>query len=249
MDKKRYRLTLCYDGTHYSGWQIQPNSVSIQQLIEQALQTVLKENIRLIASGRTDAGVHALEQESHFNTAKDFDKYKLLNSLNGILPSDIRIKEIQSVDDNFHARFSAKSKIYHYYLHLDPISDPFKALYRWHLKQKIDLDKMRQGAQYLMGTHNFISFSNESHKGACKNNPIKTIYRLDIHKTDYGAVLEFEGDGFLYKMVRNLTGTLVDVGLGKIQPHDVLTILNAKDRKKCSFAAPAIGLFLIKVLY
>jgi len=245
----RYKITLAYDGTHYSGWQVQPNSSSIQFLVEQALATALGESLRIAGSGRTDAGVHALGQVAHFTTANKVDTFRLLASLNGLLPKDIRICSIEEVELDFHARFSAKSKIYHYHLHLNRVMDPAKRLYRTHFPYNLNQTLLQEGAKQFVGTHNFLAFANEADRGSASRKPVKTLTRLDLIEEEGGMRLEFEADGFLYKMVRNIVGTLLDVGRGKLTPSSVREILESQDRKKAAAAAPPQGLFLIQVIY
>lgn len=241
----RYKLIVSYDGTNYAGWQVQKNGQAIQPIIQNALQTILRHPINLTGSGRTDAGVHARGQIAHFDTEVSFDPKKLLISLNALLPLDIRIFQIDPVPATFHARYSASSKIYHYHLHLDPVADPFTQLYRHQIFGSFDLKKLKEGACQFIGTHDFTSFVNASEE----KDRVRTLFRLDIVEQKGGIRLEFEGDGFLYKMVRNMVGTLIDVGVGKTQPEEIPLILSAKDRRKSGPAAPAKGLFLMQVCY
>jgi len=241
-----YKLIIAYDGTPYGGWQIQPNSVSIQSLIEKALHLILRKETPIIGSGRTDAGVHAKGQVAHFSAEEGLDLFKLRGSLNGILPPDIRILKLETVPDSFHARYSAVSKEYHYHLHLDAMMDPFRRLYALHVQSPLDLELMRQGALRFVGTHDFTSFANE---GGSAKDPVRTIFRLDICNVPGGVRLEFEGNGFLYKMVRNITGTLLDVARGKLSLEELDQIFAAKDRSAASAPAPPHGLFLMKVDY
>ena len=156
----RYKLTIAYDGTHYCGWQVQKNSTSIQTLIQKSLETTLRHPLDLSGSGRTDAGVHARGQTAHFDTHIQLDINRLRLSLNALLPSDIRVLQIDPVDNDFHARYSATSKIYHYHLHLDPITDPFNRLYRYQIFGPCDIDLLKRGASFFLFTHDFKSFSN-----------------------------------------------------------------------------------------
>ena len=243
----RYKLTVAYDGTDYSGWQVQENAPAIQPLIQKALQTVLRHPVDLTGSGRTDAGVHAQGQSAHFDTHSSIDRHRLRFSLNALLPPDIRILEVEPVADLFHARYSASSKIYHYHLHLDPISDPFTRLYRHQVFGPCDLVQLQRGAKEFLGTRDFISFANT--KETPQIDALRTLYRLDTVEQKGGIRLEFEGDGFLYKMVRNITGTLLDVAAGKLHASQIPAIFEARDRRKASFAAPAQGLFLVQVIY
>lgn len=246
---QRYCLFITYDGTNYAGWQVQPNGDSIQEIIEKALSTFLREKTKVIGSGRTDSGVHALEQRAHFDSCIKFSIDKLLFSLNGLLPIDIRVTDIQKVESEFHSRFSCKRKIYQYHLHTNKIVDPFQKLYRLHYTQNLDIDKIQKAITLLVGTHDFSSFANEAHRGAANKNPVRTLYQIKMIQKNHGWIFEFEGDGFLYKMVRNLMGLLLSVGSGKIKTEEVKAILDAKDRKKAPSTAPAHGLFLIKGVY
>lgn len=245
----RYQLTTAYDGTAYSGWQVQPTGVSIQSLIQKALSTALRTPTSLTGSGRTDAGVHARGQTAHFDAATPIDRRRLRLSLNALLPSDIRVLEIEERDPDFHARYSAKSKIYHYHLHLEPVIDPFVRLYRCHVRGKCDIKRIEEATAHFTGTRDFLSFANEQHKGSASKNSVRTLVRLDVIPQKGGVRLEFEGDGFLYKMVRNITGTLLDIGRGKISKEKIEEIFAAKDRRRAASAAPPEGLFLMKVRY
>lgn len=245
----KYKLTIAYDGTAYSGWQIQNNAVSIQSLLEEALATILRTPTPVAASGRTDAGVHARAQVAHFTSEIAPDLKRLHLSLNGILPDDIRVLSVEEASPDFHARYSAVSKEYHYHLHLERTTDPFKRLYAYHDYSPLDLEKMKEAALCFVGTHDFTSFANEASKGSAAKNPVRTITRLDICHEPGGIRLEFEGTGFLYKMVRNITGTLLDVARGKITVESIPKLFEAKDRSLAPPAAPSRGLFLVKVNY
>ncbi len=241
----RYKLILSYDGTHYAGWQVQENALAIQPLVQKALQTVLRKPTDLTGSSRTDAGVHASGQTAHFDIDALLEPKQLILSLNALLPSDIRVLQVGSVPDDFHARYSATSKIYHYHLHLSPVLDPFTRLYRHQVFGPFALDFLKKGAQACLGTHDFTSFANTGRE----TSPIRTLYRLDVVEQKGGVRLEFEGNGFLYKMVRNLTGTLLEIAAGKLSPQDIPIILKARDRRKAAATAPAKGLFLVQINY
>lgn len=251
MDKRKYnyKLTIAYDGSDYSGWQVQPNGISIQSKLEEAIAVIVRHSVRVIGSGRTDAGVHALGQVAHFYCDVSLDLFRFLGSVNGLLPKDIRIKSIDPVPLNFHAQKSAVGKIYHYHICLDKIQSPFNRRYSYKVHEKVDLDLLEKGAQLFIGTHDFSSFANEAHTGAAQANPIRNLKRLDLVHEDEGIRLEFEGDGFLYKMVRNIVGTLLEVARGKILLEDVNKIFEAKDRRKAGMAVPPHGLFLVEVHY
>ncbi len=243
----RYKLTLAYDGTRYLGWQVQESGDSIQSLTQKALETALRHPIQLTGSGRTDAGVHARGQTAHFDSPASFDPSRLRISLNALLPEDIRILQVESVPDAFHARYSARSKIYHYHLHLDRVADPFSRLYRAQVFVPIDLVRLKRAARLFLGTHDFSAFAN--HKETKSDDTVRTLYRLDVVDQKGGVRLEFEGDGFLYKMVRNITGTLLDIAAGRFEPKEVASMIASKDRRKAGAAAPPHGLFLMEVLY
>ena len=244
-----YKMTIAYDGTCYGGWQVQPNCNSIQGLICQSLSIFFREKIDLTGSGRTDAGVHASAQTAHFHTEKDFSIRKLQHSLNCMLPQDIRILQIQEVPSHFHARYSAIGKIYHYHLHLDPVLNPFTRLYSFNPHHKVDCSLLSQACSHFLGTKDFTAFANEAHRGSASKNAVRTLQRLDVVKEPGGVRLEFEADGFLYKMVRNITGTLLDICAGHIDLEEIDSIFLSKDRQKAGKTAPPHALFLRKVHY
>ena len=194
----KYKIQVSYDGTQYGGWQIQPNATSVQALLEQALSTILQEEIALHGSGRTDAGVHALAQIAHFETKEEIDLGKTWASVNKLLPSDIRVMQFEIATPTFHARYSATGKIYHYRLLLGTIPDPFKRHYAYHVPHKVDLALLRRAALHFIGTHDFTSFANEATRGSAAKDAVRTLHRLDVIEEEGGARLEFEGDGFLY---------------------------------------------------
>jgi len=245
-----YKLTISYDGTAYHGWQIQPNGSSIQQILRDILQVILRvDSITLIGAGRTDAGVHAIGQVAHFRHEELVDLLRLQRSLNGMLPRDIRIKAIDLVQNDFHAQYSAKGKEYHYHLYMDPVMDPFRRLYCWHVTSKIDIELLKQAATLFVGEHDFTTFANEAHEGSASRDPIRTLSRLDVVAIEGGIRLEFEADGFLYRMVRNITGTLVVVALGKKELSEIKSLFESRDRRKAGAGAPPQGLFLYRVNY
>ncbi|MBP9841360.1 MAG: tRNA pseudouridine(38-40) synthase TruA [Simkaniaceae bacterium] len=239
---KRYKALIAYDGTQYGGWQVQPNAVTIQAVIQEVLSTILQTPTHLTASGRTDAGVHALGQVAHFLSHKEVTAH----ALNSLLPPDIRILSLEEVDPSFHARFSARNKEYHYHLHTDSLISPFIRPYRTYHPYSLDLNLIEEAIPLFHGTHNFTSFAN---CGGSKASPIKTIYRLDMIRQEGGVRFEFEGSGFLYKMVRNIVGTLLEVGAKKRLLSSIPPLFSLQDRREGGKAAPPTGLFLIKVNY
>lgn len=245
-----YKLLIAYEGTSYNGWQIQSNATSIQAHIQKALAIALKrESVTIIGSGRTDTGVHAVGQVAHFHFDNSVDCDRLLFALNGLLPKDIRIYAIDEVPLDFHARYSAIGKEYHYHLHLNRVMNPCQRHYRWHYFKPLDLKLLKEGTNLFIGTHDFSSFANEMNKESTPKNAVRTIYELNICEQEGGIRLEFKGNGFLYRMVRNIVGTLVNIGSSKISIDEVKQIFSSKDRSKASIAAPAHGLFLMKVEY
>lgn len=244
-----YKLVIAYDGTDFSGWQIQPAGESIQGMLEKTFQTITKEHCRVIGSGRTDAGVHALGQVAHVLLPKKIEPHRLKHSLNGLLPVSIRIRSVEYAPKSFHAQLSAKTKEYHYNICLDEEVLPFHRLYVWHLRKKLDIPLLKKAAAHFVGTHDFAAFANAPGKGSKKPSTIRTITRLDVIETETGIRLEFEGTGFLYKMVRNITGMLIAVASGRRHISDIHATFLSKDRKKAERAAPAQGLFLVRVFY
>jgi tRNA pseudouridine38-40 synthase len=238
-----------YDGTNYSGWQVQPNATSIQQIVQESIQIVLHESVSLIGSGRTDAGVHALDQVAHFRSNQEIDLVRFSRSINGILPKDIRLTKALLAPNDFHAQRSATSKEYHYILCLGPIQPPFERDYSLHIPFEVDVDLLQRAANYFVGTHDFTSFANKATEGAASKNAVRTIYRIDVVPWQYGVRLEFEGSGFLYKMVRNIVGTLLAICAGKRQLEEIPFLFEAKDRRLSPMGAKASGLFLVKVSY
>lgn len=247
--KHNYKMTIAYDGTCYGGWQVQPNATTIQELLQKAIKIIIKEDVSVIGSGRTDAGVHALAQTAHFKSSAPITLQRFLASMNGLLPLDIRVIDIEEVPLDFHARYSAQSKCYHYHMTLNRVQLPFHRLYSWHVRHRFDVEKLHQAAELFVGEHDFTSFANEAHAGSAAKNPIRNLYRADVIEEDGGIRIEFEANGFLYKMVRNIVGTLHEVSVGKITLDDIPKIFEARDRRKAGKAAPAHGLFLAYVNY
>ena len=246
---RNFKIEVEYDGTNYFGWQLQNggSSKTIQGTIEKAIRKVIsKEKPRLTASGRTDSGVHAQAQIANFKTRSKIESKQLQNALNTLLPKDIRIRQIQEVDINFHARFDAKSKLYSYTIINDKIDSAFLHPYTTLIKYNLDIRMMKKASKILLGRHDFRSFQAADKKD---RHSVRKIKRLDIKKENKLITVYIEANGFLYKMVRNIVGTLIDVGRGRISPEDVKTILKAKDRSFAGVCAPAKGLKLLKVYY
>jgi tRNA pseudouridine38-40 synthase len=249
MIKRSYRLDIMYDGTNYSGWQVQPNATSIQQIIQNAVRILVKEEVYVIGAGRTDAGVHAYGQVAHFHCQKELDLHLLHKSLNGIIPKDIRIKEVRLVPSSFHAQRSSVAKEYHFRLHTGAFVSPFVRQYVWHIPYKLDRELLVKACSFFVGTHDFSSFTNSASEGACAKNAVRTITELEAVCEKDEILLTFKANGFLYKMVRNITGQLVNVATKKSPLEAIPLIFAAKDRRLAAMGAPAKGLFLMHVEY
>jgi tRNA pseudouridine38-40 synthase len=242
-----YKLIIEYDGSRYHGWQRQKEDRSIQGEIEKALKTITTYSITLIGSGRTDAGVHAQGQVANFKCTTRLGPEDLMNGLNHLLENDIVIKVCQPVSADFHARYDAKSKVYHYQILNRDLPTAIGRQYSWFIRKALNQEAMRIAIDHIIGRHDFKAFEGS---GSPRQNTTRHIYSAALSERDRGLlVFQFEADGFLRYMVRNIVGTLVDVGLGKLTPHDFKHILDSKDRSQASATAPAHGLTLIKVNY
>ncbi len=241
------RLILEYDGTNYAGWQSQSKGEkTVQDMVEKALGKMLGKRIPAVASGRTDAGVHAMAQPVGVRGHFPVDDVGLMRALNSMLPWDIAVKSAETVEEQFHAIRDARQKTYRYCIHNAPERSPLKARYSWHIMQRLNSAEMRRGAVHLLGTHDFASFmaANSSVKSS-----VRTIIALEIARKDEAITIEVTADGFLRQMVRNIVGTLAEIGRGRMAPEHMVDILKAKDRKKAGPTAPAQGLFLVEVEY
>jgi tRNA pseudouridine38-40 synthase len=247
MEHRNIKMILAYDGSRYQGWQSQKTGETIQQRVEERLRMILQEPISVIASGRTDAGVHALGQVCHFRTGSRLAVDVIRKGLNALLPEDIFVREISQVDADFHARYRAKGKVYEYRILNRDDRDPFQRHHAWHVRAPLDVAKMSECLSTLRGTHDFSSFRSS---GSGNINPVRTICRAEIGRGEGGILrVVLEADGFLRHMVRNIVGTLVEVGLGRIDPSGFQAILGARDRRRASSKAPPQGLFLVEVRY
>jgi len=244
---KNYRLTIEYDGSGYHGWQFQKNALTIQEVIEEALFQIARKRVRLNSSGRTDTGVHALNQVVNFKADLEIKTSRLLIGLNGLLPDDIVVKGIDEMPDNFDARRSAKSKTYRYVILNRKTPSALKRFRCWHVRDPLDLETMKKGAEILIGEHDFSSFRAS---GCSAKHAVREILRTSFTVKENGfIVFEIEGRAFLRHMVRNIVGTLVALGLGKINLAEFEAIIDARDRTRGGVAAPARGLFLVEVNY
>ncbi|OGX30162.1 MAG: tRNA pseudouridine(38-40) synthase TruA [Omnitrophica WOR_2 bacterium RIFCSPLOWO2_12_FULL_51_24] len=239
-------LKIEYDGTNYAGWQYQKNAKSIQETMEAALKRITGRKARLISCGRTDAGVHALGHIANFVTDSQMPLFRLQKALNGVLPKDIVVKEVRDVPLKFNSSRDAKSKLYVYTILNDPAGCALSRGYVRHVPYKLNLNLMIGAAKCLLGRHNFKSFQAADNR---KRSSVRTIKRLEIKKKGDLIKIEVEGDGFLYNMVRNIAGTLIEIGRGRFKPGSMKKILKAKDRKLAGPTAPAKGLCLVEVKY
>ncbi len=244
---RRLKCVVAYDGTDFEGYQVQPGKRTVQGEIERVLMRMHKgQKIKVYASGRTDARVHAKGQVIHFDTFLNIPEDRWPVALNAMLPGDISILSSEYTDADFHARFSCKKKEYHYYVWLKETRDPFLRNYMYHFPYPLDFRAMEKGMKYFIGTHDFTSFCSAKTEVEDK---VRTIEYFDYEKTDHHLIFKICGDGFLYNMVRIIIGTVLETGTGKRKPEDIPEIFAAKDRAKAGKTAPGQGLYLYKVYY
>ena len=243
---RNIKLVIEYDGKDFNGWQKQPNKLNIQGEIERAIKEVTGDTVDLIASGRTDAGVHSLGQIANFKTNSLIPIDKISVALNSKLKKSIRVQSAEEVDERFHSRYNCKQKTYRYIINN---TSQGSAIYRnleYFIPMKLDVNKMRKAIKYFEGEHDFKGFKAS---GTSSKSSVRTIFKTNIIENDGRIMIELTGNGFLYNMVRIISGTLVDVGLGKINPEDIPDIINSKDRTRAGKTLPAHGLYLVKVEY
>lgn len=242
---KNVLFGVSYLGTNYAGWQKQDNALGIQEVVENAMKSIGIKNPTIYSSGRTDAGVHALEQcfNAHINFS-DVDKLPM--ALNSHLPEDIRILWAKEVDEKFHARFNAHKKTYMYRIKMDDIQSPFDSFCTTYVPYKLDLGKMQRVGKLFEGEHDFEAFCSVN---TTTPDFVRTIYSLTITQIQNLITFEICGSGFLYNMVRIIVGTLIDVGRGKLENDDILNIFKSKNRQKAGKTMPAKGLILKNVEY
>jgi len=246
-DKKNIRLILEYDGTTYHGWQRQKNGITIQEVLEDKLKLILEEPVTLIGSGRTDAGVHALHQVCNFTTASNIAPDALRRGLNSMLGDDISILKAEYVPMEFHSRYSVKNKTYEYRVWNKREKNLFLRRYSWHVRESLDIEEMHHCLGILTGKHDFSAFKST---GSENRNPVREMIRTDLLSDGMGLMtFVFEADGFLRHMVRNIVGTVTDVGRGRIEVDEFRDIFSSLDRTKAGVKAPPQGLFLTMVNY
>ena len=243
---RNIKLIIEYDGKSFNGWQKQPNKLNIQGEIEKAIGEITGEKIDLIASGRTDAGVHSLGQVANFKTNSAIDIEKIPYAINSKLKKSIVIKSAEEVPEKFHSRYSVHSKTYRYTINNSKFGT---ALYRdmeYHFPIELDEEKMQEAAKFFEGQHDFKAFKAS---GTSSKSSVRTIYKAKVERKQDRVIIELTGNGFLYNMVRIIAGTLIDVGIGKINPETIKEIIEKKERKNAGKTLPARGLCLLKVDY
>jgi len=252
---RNLKLTIRYDGTDFAGWQVQPGLPTVQGALADALERITGEPTKVTGAGRTDAGVHAIGQVANFKTSSNIAAHNLERGVNSMLAPRIRIDQIEEVPDGFDARRNALRKLYRYSILVAEFPDPLMSRYSWQLRSDLDTDLMKEAAQHLVGKHDFTSFQGSAGKD---RSPIRMVHSLDIGEVtppypgkerDTLLAIDICADGFVYKMVRNIVGTLVEVGRKKISPQRLSEILDARDRQQAGPSAPAQGLCLISVRY
>ncbi len=247
MQMNNYKLTIQYDGNRYKGWQrLGDSDNTIQGKIEKAVSVLTGEEIEIIGSSRTDAGVHALQQVANFKTAQSLSTERVMSFLNHYLPPDISISKVEQVDERFHARFHATDKTYVYKIWNREYSQPFLRKYSMHVVKRLDLHRMQAAAAHFIGEHDFTAYANAKSK---KKDSVRTIYQLELTEQDGMIEVRVTGNGFLYNMVRKMVGTLIAVGLGEKQPDEVPGIILSKDRSQTGGMADAEGLYLEQIRF
>lgn len=242
----RFLINFSYDGTNYSGFQTQKGLNTIQERLEEALKKINNgKNTPLVATGRTDKGVHALSQYAHTDIDVDINEYKLKRALNSNLPDDIHVISTKIVEKDFHARYNAKKKIYKYIINLGEYN-PLERNYVFQYNYKLNIDSIKKAIKNFEGKHDFRSFVTDNKE---KNNCIRTIIKTKVETKDNKIILTFEGDGFLRYQIRNMVGLLIKIGENKLSPESVEKIIESKDRTKAGKTAPPEGLYLVDVIY
>jgi len=240
------KLTVEYDGTNYCGWQVQPNGESVQAVLERAISTFLGTSTRITGSGRTDAGVHALGQVANFYSEKEYDPHRIRRALNALTPDDITIKQVEIVLDKFDARRDGRSRVYEYHILNRPTVSPFYLNRAWHLHEPLDAASMIAATACLIGKHDFSSFRAAGCEAA---HPVREVYCANMDQRGELLAYTIEATAFLRHMVRNIMGTLVEVGRGLRTPQSFFDLLEARDRTKAGPTAPPHGLYLLEVKY
>ena len=243
---RNIRLTIEYDGKEFNGWQKQPNKLNIQGNLEKVISDLTKEEIEIIGSGRTDAGVHALGQVANFKTNSNIPIEKFAIAINSRIKQSIRIKKAEEVDERFHSRYNCKRKTYRYIINT---SETGSAIYRnleYNIKMQLNVKKMQEAVKFFVGEHDFSAFKSS---GTSSKSSVRTIYNAKVEQDGERIIIELTGNGFLYNMVRIISGTIVEVGLNKIKPEDITKIIESKNRQNAGKTLPPCGLYLVSVEY
>ncbi|MBS4979821.1 MAG: tRNA pseudouridine(38-40) synthase TruA [Lachnospiraceae bacterium] len=246
MQKKRIKLTIAYDGTNYCGWQVQPNGITVEEVVNKALSKLTGEAIAVIGASRTDSGVHALGNVAVFDSATSIPPERIAMALNQRLPDDIVVVQSEEVAPDFHPRYCDCEKTYEYHIINTRTPIPTKRLTNYFVSYDLDVSKMQQAADYLVGEHDFVSFCNVRTQ---VEDTVRTVTELEVLRQGEEITIRISGNGFLYNMVRIIVGTLIRVGRGFYTPENVKEILEAKDRKAAGVTAPAHGLMLVEIRY
>ncbi|HAQ52204.1 MAG TPA: tRNA pseudouridine(38-40) synthase TruA [Lachnospiraceae bacterium] len=242
----RIKLIVAYDGTNYHGWQVQPNGITIEEVLNKALSELFSQDIKVLGASRTDAGVHSLGNVAIFDVDSKMEPTRISYALNTRIPEDIVVLDSCRVDDDWHPHFVSSVKTYEYRILNRTFQDPLRRLNTYHYHHTLDIDKMIKAAKSFEGTHDFSAFC--SVKAQVKTFE-RTLYSVDVRKEDDEIVIRCRGNGFLYNMVRIIAGTLIAVGQGRIKPEEIIDIIEGKDREKAGPTAPACGLTLVGIEY
>lgn len=246
-NSRRLKLIVAYDGAPFAGWQSQSHSNTVQDHLERAFERVTGRAARVHGAGRTDAGVHALAQCAHVDVLKFLPADRWIKALNALLPPAIRVLSCRYVSRDFHARLSAKGKIYRYRIWAAPVLPPLEYGRVWHIRGAIDLKMLKRAAKHFVGTHDFAGYA--ANRGKPEKSTVRTIHSIQVRQKGPCMTITFDGDGFLYKMVRLIVGSLVKSARGEMQLEDIVKQLNSGRVSSGRFAAPAQGLFLVRVRY
>jgi tRNA pseudouridine38-40 synthase len=244
---RRLKLIVAYDGTPFAGWQSQSHGNTIQDHLERAFERVARTPARVHGAGRTDAGVHALAQCAHVDVDKALAPQRWMEALNALLPPAIRVLRCRYVSKKFHSRLSAKGKMYRYRIWCAPVLPPFEYCRAWHITHPLDLKTLRKAARHFVGTHDFAAFA--ANRGKSEQSTIRTINSVRVRQKGVCLTIDFDGDGFLYKMIRLIVGSLVKCALGKTRIEDLIARLDSGRATPPRLAAPAEGLVLVRVRY
>lgn len=244
---RNIKLTIEYDGTNYHGWQIQKNANTVQETIEKAISKLLDNKIGLVGCSRTDVGVHAYSQVAHFLTNSSIPEDKFSYAINNLLPEDIVIRQSEEVSKAFHSRYCAKGKKYRYLIYNEAHASAIMRNRAYHVRPQLDFEKMKRSAKHFSGQHDFAAFQAT---GGQVRSTVREIYNIAVFKKEDNLIaIEVSGNGFLYNMVRIIAGTLIYVGIGKIDANEIPQIIGSLDRTRAGKTAPAHGLYLMEIYY